>query len=470
MAIDPQGESAGVPPARRPIGLVTDLYELTMSAAYLALGMGQAATFSLAVRRLPASRRYLVAAGLADVLERLSRLAGSALDEADARYLTSTGRFDAGSVERLVGTRFSGEVWAVREGRVVFAEEPLLEVQAPLPQAQLAETLVLNAMHYPTLVATKAARCVAASRGKPVLDFGMRRMPGVEASLAAARACYLAGFAGTSNVLAGRELGIPVVGTMAHSLVEAFPGELDAFRAYARTSTGGLTLLVDTYDTAAGIQHAIEVARELHATGRTVDAIRLDSGDLASLAPLARGMLDAAGLDVVRIVASGGLDEAEIDRLSRQGAPIDAFAVGTRVGMSADAPVLDMAYKLVAYDGRPCLKLSEGKVTLVGPKQVWRRRGEAGRFAEDRIAVRDEGSPGSDWEPLLEPVMRDGRPTRTPALPALREGHLVEMRCMPSHVVDPDARGEYPVTLSAALARRQRHAVEDARRREATRA
>jgi nicotinate phosphoribosyltransferase len=449
------------------IGIVTDLYELTMSAAYLALGMDGVATFSLVARRLPAARHFLVAAGLADVLERLGRLADSPFDEADARYLASTGRFDQDAVERLVGTRFTGEVWAIREGRVVFAEEPLLEVEAPLPQAQLAETLVLNAMHYATLVATKAARCVAASRGKPVVDFGMRRAPGIEASVAAARACYLVGFAGTSNVLAGRELGIPVVGTMAHSLVEAFPSEVDAFRAYARTSTGELTLLVDTYDTAAGIGHAIEVAREVEAKGGRVDAVRLDSGDLVKLARLARDMLDAAGLDRVRVVASGGLDEAEIERLSRQGAPIDAFAVGTRVGMSADAPVLDMAYKLVAYEGRPCLKLSEGKVTLAGPKQVWRRRGADGRFAEDRIAAREEPRPGSEWEPMLEPAMRGGRAARMPSLPELREGHLAEMRSMPSDVVDPDGRGGYPVTLSSILVKRQKSAVEDVRRREA---
>jgi nicotinate phosphoribosyltransferase len=363
--------------------------------------------------------------------------------------------------------RFTGDVWAVREGRLVFADEPLLEVQAPLPEAQLAETVVLNAIHYPTLVATKAARCVAASRGKPVVDFGMRRMPGIDASVAAARACFVAGFAGTSNVLAARELGIPVVGTMAHSLVEAFPSEVHAFRAYARTATGEVTLLVDTYDSAVGIEHAIEVARELEATGRRVDAVRLDSGDLAQLAALARRRLDAAGLARVRIVASGGLDEDEIGKLGRQGAPIDAFAVGTRVGMSADAPVLDMAYKLVAYGGRPCLKLSEGKVTLAGAKQVWRRRGEHALFAEDCIAARDEPSPGSEWEPLLESVMRGGRATRTPSLPELREGHLAEMRSMPPDVLDADARGEYPVTLSPTLAKRQRDAVADLRRREA---
>jgi nicotinate phosphoribosyltransferase len=453
--------------ARETIGLATDLYELTMSAAYMALGMDETATFSLVVRRLPPGRSYLVAAGLADVVARLSRRASSAIDEADARYLVSTGRFRPDVVAPLLGTGFTGEVWAVREGRVVFAEEPLLEVQAPLAEAQLAETLVLNAMHYPTLVATKAARCVAASAGRPVVDFGMRRMPGIEASVTGARACYLAGFAATSNVLAGRELGIPLVGTMAHSLVEAFPSEVDAFRAYARTSTGELTLLVDTYDSATGIEHAIEVARGLEASGGRLDAIRLDSGDLAQLASLARRMLDEAGLARVRIVASGGLDEADIGRLARQGAPIDAFAVGTRVGMSADAPVLDMAYKLVAYGGRPCLKLSEGKVTLVGAKQVWRRRDEGGRFAGDRIAARDEESPGTEWEALLEPVMRGGRAARTPALSELREGHLAELRSMPSAVVDPEARGEYPVTLSPTLAKRQRDAVESARTREA---
>jgi nicotinate phosphoribosyltransferase len=448
------------------IALAADLYELTMGAAYLALDMDETATFSLFVRRLPPRRAYLVAAGLEDALWRLSNLA---FDEAAFDFLLGTGRFRRDELARLLETRFTGDVWAVREGRAVFGEEPLLEVQAPLREAQLVETALLNALHYPTLIASKAARCVAAARGKPVVDFGVRRMPGVDASIVAARACHLAGFAATSNLLAARELGIPLSGTVAHSFIEVFPGELEAFRAYGRTATGGVTLLVDTYDSLAGIAHAVQVARELAVTGHKVEAIRLDSGDLAQLAISARRTLDESGLREVHVLASGGLDEYELARLARAGAPIDAFAVGTRLGMSADAPVLDMAYKIVAYGDGACLKLSEGKASLVGPKQVWRRRGTGGRFVEDRIAARDEPCPGEEWEALLAPVMRRGQPLFAPTLAELRAQHLDEMRWMPPELLEPETSAAYPVRVSETLARRQRAAVETVRARESIR-
>jgi nicotinate phosphoribosyltransferase len=448
------------------IALAVDLYELTMGATYLALGMDETATFSLFVRRLPPRRAYLVAAGLQDALSRLSNLA---FDEATAPLLLETGRFRREEVSRLLETRFTGDVWAVREGRAVFGDEPLLEVQAPLTQAQLVETALLNALHYPTVIASKAARCVAAARGKPVIDFGVRRMPGIDASVVAARACHLAGFAATSNLLAGCELGIPLSGTVAHSLIEVFTSELEGFRAYGRTATGGITLLVDTYDSLGGIAHAVQVARELAVTGRRVEAIRLDSGDLAELARVARRTLDESGLRQVRILASGGLDEYELARLARASAPIDAFALGTRVGMSADAPLLDMAYKIVAYADRPCLKLSEGKASLVGPKQVWRRRGAGGRFVEDRIAARDEPRPGAEWEALLAPVMRQGKALIAPTLGELRAQHVDEMRSMPPELLEPEASAAYPVRVSETLAQRQRAAIETVRERESVR-
>jgi nicotinate phosphoribosyltransferase len=439
--------------------LATDLYELTMGAVYLALGMRESAVFNLLVRGLPPHRPYLVAAGLEEAIRRLIHFA---CDQRDVAYLSSLGRFDETQVLALASTRFTGDVWAVPEGRIVFAGEPLLEVQAPLVEAQLVETALLNAIHYPTLIATKAARCVSAAAGKVLVDFGMRRMPDVVASVDGARACYLAGFAATSNVLAGRELGIPVSGTMAHSLVEVFTSELDAFRHYMMTAKGPVSILVDTYDTLGGVAHVIQIARE----GLRVDAIRLDSGDLLGLARRARRMLDDAGLGHVQIFASGGLDEYELERLEGAGAPIDGYGIGTRLGMSADAPAVDMVYKVVEYDSRPCLKLSEGKASLVGPKQVWRRRQRDGGFASDLLAARDEPAPGPDWEPLLEPAMIGGHPTPPPALSAVRSRHEQERGSLPRDLLRLRPDRPYPVSVSATLADRQRRAVEEVRRRE----
>jgi nicotinate phosphoribosyltransferase len=454
MKMDPRG-------AR--LALSTDLYELTMGASLLALGMNGSATFSLFVRKLPERRSFLVAAG---VNEAVSRLVSLAFDPGDAAYLASTGFLSEERARDLTAIRFTGDVWAVREGRAIFAEEPLLEVQAPLVEAQLVESTLLNALHYPTVVATKAARCVAAAPGKLLVDFGLRRTPGIDSAADAARACFLAGFASTSNLLAGRDCGIPVSGTVAHSFIEAFPTETEAFRAYAATTAGPITLLVDTYDTISGVRHAIGVANEMAARGVRIASVRLDSGDLDVLSRRTRAMLDEAGLRDVRIFASGGLDEYELARLSRAGAPIDGFGVGTLVAMSADAPVLDLAYKVVDYEGRPCLKLSEGKATLVAPKQVWRRRQADGTFAEDLIAVRDEPRPGNDWEPLLEPVVRGGRAEKPPTLEVLRARHREEMAAMPHALLDVDRVAPYPVAHSPTLQARQRGAVQEVRRRE----
>jgi nicotinate phosphoribosyltransferase len=445
------------------IALATDLYELTMGESYLALGMKGIATFSLFVRKLPRQRSFLVAAGIGAAVERLTSFAfePNALD-----HLISLGSLSERHARELVRTRFSGDVRAVREGRAIFGDEPLLEVSAPIVEAQLVESILLNAVHYPTVVATKATRCAMAAPGKVLVDFGLRRTPGIESGVDVARACYLAGFAATSNVLAGRELGIPVSGTVAHSLIEALPSESDAFRAVASTAMGPVTLLVDTYDTVAGVARAIGVAKEVAARGRRVVSLRLDSGDLDALSRRARAMLDEAGLGDVRIFVSGGLDEYELARLTHAGAPIDGYGVGTRLGMSADAPVLDMAYKIVEYAGLPCLKLSEGKATLVGPKQVWRRRGRDGRFIEDMVAARDEPAPGLDWEPLLEDVVREGRAARLPSLEALRVRHREEMDAMPPTLLDVCPSDAYRVGRSKILLERQRVAVDGVRQRE----
>ncbi len=462
----PAPEATATRPAmvERPVGLAlaTDLYQLTMGASYGALGMHGRATFSLFVRKLPVSRPFLVVAGLEAALDRLRALRFDADDIAFLRTLPGIRR---DFVDRLPDLRFTGDVRAIPEGRVVFGGEPLFEVRAPIIEAQLAETLVVNAFHFPTLVATKAARCVAAACGAALFDFGLRRTPGIEAGLTVARAAYLAGFAGTSDVLAGRLYGIPVMGTVAHSFVQACSNELAAFRAFAATFPGPVTLLIDTYDTRQGARRAVQVARELAASGGRLLAVRIDSGDLLAESRAVRAIFDEARLRDVRIVASGGLDEHEIAALTRAGAPIDSYGVGTRLGTSADAPVLDMAYKLVEYDGAPRLKLSAGKQTLVGAKQVWRRRDASGRFAGDRIAAADEPAPGEGWEPLLEPVMTGGEARAHPTLDVLRARHRAETAALPDGLRTLEGAA-YEVVLSAVLAERQRAAVADVRRRE----
>lgn len=378
----------------------TDLYEVTMAQSYLREGMTGPATFSLFVRELPPDRGFLVCAGLESVL---GCLADYRVDAEDVAVFASVTGQRRGDLAALLGLEFEGEVRAVPEGRVVLAGEPLLEITAPLPQAQLVETYVLNQVSHQTAVASKCARCVLAADGHPVVDFSLRRTHGIEAGHQAARLGALVGFAGTSDVAAAHAEGLTAVGTMAHSYVEAFGTEEDAFRAFARSRHGPVTFLVDTYDTVAGVRTAARVLRELGLGPGC--AVRLDSGDLADLAVRARSVLDAAGLRETRIVASGGLDEFAVDALVRAGAPIDTFAVGTRVGVCADAPFLDSAYKLVEYDGRPVMKLSSSKVTAPGRKQVFRRPGRA-----DLVALADEPPPpGAD--PLLEPVMREGRRT-----------------------------------------------------------
>lgn len=378
--------------------LLTDLYGINMAASYLRRGMTGAATFSLFVRNMPPHRGYLVCAGLEDCLEHLERLA---FDADDLQYLRDIG-IPADAVEHLAEVRFTGDVWAVPEGRVVLAGEPLLEVTAPIAQGQLVETYLLNRISASTTLATKASRCVDAAAGRiDLVEFGFRRAQGIDAGVTAARLAVMVGFTGTSNMAAARRFGLRASGTMAHSYVEAFADEQQAFTAYAEDLGGAVTFLVDTYDTLGGVRQAIEVVRRLGLAEAA--AIRLDSGDLASLSCGARDLLDRAGLPHVRIFVSGGLDEYHIAELVRAGAPIDAAGLGTRVTVSADAPYVDSAFKLVEYDGRPVVKLSEGKRTLPGPKQVFRQPG-----IRDTIARRHE-QPPDGGRPLLLPVMRGGR-------------------------------------------------------------
>ncbi|MFK4106306.1 nicotinate phosphoribosyltransferase [Streptomyces sp. NPDC019531] len=381
----------------------TDLYEVTMAMSYLKEGLTGPAAFSLFVRDMPPDRGFLVAAGLESSLDFLS---GYRITVEDVDAFASALHRPARDLEPLLGMKFTGQVRAVPEGRIVLAGEPLLEVTAPLPQAQLVETHVLNQVNHQTTIASKAARCLLAAAGHPVVDFSLRRTHGPEAGYQAARLSAMVGFAGTSNVAAATAEGLTAVGTMAHSYIEAFAAEEEAFRAFARSHPGPVTLLVDTYDTDEGVRVAARVLRDLDdAAGGRGSAVRLDSGDLGALAVRARAILDSAGLPDVRIVASGGLDEYSVDELVRSGVPIDIYAVGTRVGVSADAPFLDSAYKLVEYDGRPVMKLSSAKVTAPGQKQVFRCPGYG-----DVIGVRDE-QPPRQGEPLLVAVMERGRRT-----------------------------------------------------------
>jgi nicotinate phosphoribosyltransferase len=350
-----------------------------------------------------------VAAGLEDCL---AFLEGLRFEDDELSYLSSTLGFDRDAVDAFRRLRFTGDVWAVPEGTIVFAGEPILEVTAPLPEAQLVETVLLNHVTFQTTVATKAARCVIAAGGRDLVDFAFRRTQGVDAAMTVARATAMVGFVATSNVEAARRFGLRVAGTMAHSFVEAFPTEAQAFRAFAQDFPNRTTFLVDTYDTLQGVRTAIAVIRELGLTDGL--AVRLDSGDLASLSKDVRALLDDEGTSHVRIFASGGLDEFSVDELVRAGAPIDAFGVGTRVGVSADAPYLDSVYKLVAFEGRPVMKLSTGKVTLPGAKQVFRADGYGG----DVIGLREEPPPPGS-RPLLAPVMEKGR--RVSPSPSLAE-------------------------------------------------
>lgn len=388
--------------------LLVDLYELTMADAYRCEGMAdQTATFSLFVRALPPERGYLVAAGLDDALRWLEDLRFGPDEMAVVERL---GMFGPDFLAWLGELRFTGSVRAVPEGTIVFADEPLLEVEAPIAQAQLAETYLLNQVTLQTTLASKAARCRQAASGRAVVDFALRRTQGIDAGMKLARVCGLVGLAGTSNIAGADRYGVPASGTMAHSFVQAHRDETDAFRAFARSYGAATVLLVDTYDTARGVERAIEVAKEVGRQGVEIRGIRLDSGDLANLARTARARLDDSGLTNVQIFASGGLDEHEIHRLVHdEQAPIDGFGVGSALGVSADAPHLDTVFKLVAFDGRPVRKTSTGKATWPAPKQVWR----SPDFSGDTLGLAEEAPPTSGHRGLMVEAMRHGQ--RTPA-------------------------------------------------------
>jgi len=428
--------------------LIVDLYEVTMLEAYLARGMNELASFELFVRRLPETRRFLLAAGLEQALSFLESFRLSPDELAD---LSRVHPLSPPVARRLSDLRFSGDVDAVPEGTVMFAGEPIIRVTARLSEAQIVETRLLNIIHFQTLIASKAARAVLAAAGRPLIDFGLRRAHGGEAGVLAARAAYLAGFAGTSDVRAGADLGSPIFGTMAHSFIQAHDEEAAAFADFASVHGARVALLIDTYDTEAGARKVVELAHSLAGQGAAFRAVRLDSGDLAAHARRVRRILDEGGLRDVQIVASSGLDEHAIAALVASGAPIDRFATGTKVVTSADAPYLDCAYKLVEYAGRPRWKRAEGKQTWPGRKQVWRTRNAAGVLVSDCLAQVSETVKGAT--PLLEPVMRAGRrlgPRRP--LEQIRSAALAEVRGLPEGVRSLEPGPRFPVRVSERLA------------------
>jgi nicotinate phosphoribosyltransferase len=408
--------------------LLTDLYQLTMAQAYFELGMNGSAVFELFVRRLPGMRRFLLAAGLEQALEYVEQLRFTAEELA---FLSGVGLFRSDFLDYLGGVHFTGSIHALGEGTPFFAQEPILRVTAPILEGQLLESRLINIVHFQTTIASKAARCLIAARGTQLIDFGMRRAHEADAALFAARAAYLAGFDATATVEAGRRFHIPLSGTLAHSFIEAHDDEEEALRRFVRSSAAPTTLLIDTYDSRRALQRVIALARELSASaaGPGIRAVRIDSGDLGAEARSVRATLDAHGLRDIRIVLSGNLDEQVIEGLVRSGAPVDAFGVGTALTVSADAPTLDMVYKLQEYDGKPRRKRSPGKATWPGVKQVFRERAASGEYLCDHVARYDERPPG---EPLLIEVMRNGqRVPGSPPLSAIREHCRAEMERLP---------------------------------------
>ena len=426
--------------------LLTDLYELTMADSYYRRGMNRECTFDLFVRELPDRRNFMVACGLEQAIDYLENLS---FDDDAIDYLVTLDRFSEGFLDYLRTFTFSGEVWAAPEGEIMFPKEPLLHVTAPLIEAQIVETFLLNSVIFQTMIAGKAARISLACRRRQFVDFSPRRDHGADAALKAARAAYIAGAAGTSNVLAGKAYGIPVAGTMAHSYVMAFDDEEDAFRTFAQDFPRHAVLLIDTFDVEEGARRAALIGVELAAAGNFLRGVRIDSGDLDELSRSVRKILDDAGLSETMISVSGDLDEYRIRELVAAGAPIDSFGVGTQLGTSGDAPSLGGVYKLVADSGQPRIKLSAGKVTIPGRKQVFRFPA-SGAPEHDVIALEDEAIPGG--RPLLERMMVAGhRVDETEPLESIRERCRARLDELPEELRSLDERAEYDVRLSAGL-------------------
>lgn len=437
--------------------LLTDLYELTMLQTYYEHGMEEEAVFELFMRRSP-HRGFFLAAGLEQALDWLAQLR---FKDHELDWMRQTGLFSADFIQRMADFRFTGEVMALPEGSVFFAEEPLMQIIAPLPEAQLIESRLMNILHYQTLIASKAARCVIAADKTPVIDFGMRRAHGGEAGTWAARACYLAGFSATATCLASARYDIPPTGTMAHAFILAHESEMQAFERFARSHPNNVVLLIDTYDVERGAKRVVELAKRLQPENIKIHGVRIDSGDLAANARLTRSILDAGGLTDTRIIVSGGLDEYRIETLLASGAPIDGVGVGSNVDTSADTPFLDSAYKLHYFRNKPRGKHARGKTDLPGRKQVFRRYQPDGSLAGDTIGLYDETVEGA---PLLELVMKNGQglaPSSAPTLAAARERCQRNLASLPEGLKALKSPGDFSVSLSAELtALRERLAKE----------
>lgn len=427
--------------------LLTDLYQLTMLRAYLVHGMHETAVFELFVRRMPKERNFLVAAGLEQALQFLE---GLRFTPQELDWVRSEPRLGPELAEHLSQLRFTGDVYAMPEGRIFFPEEPIIRVVAPLPEAQVVETRLLNLLQFQSMVASKAARSVLAAPGKQLIDFGLRRAQGAEAGLLAARAAYIAGFDGTATVLAGLKFGLPLYGTMAHSFIQAHADEADAFAHFTEVYPAGATLLIDTYDTEQAAHKVVALARSLRSRNARIGAVRLDSGDLAALAKSVRSIFDAAGFPDIRIFASGNLDECRVAALLQSGAPIDGFGIGTSLVVSADAPSLDAVYKLQEYAGKPRRKRSVAKATWPGRKQVFRRYGSDGRMESDLLTEETDKAQG---EPLLALVMRGGKRLGAPeSLAAMRQRAASELDRLPDALRSlAPADAPYPVYVGASL-------------------
>jgi len=426
--------------------LLTDLYQLAMMEGYVEEGVTGTAVFEFFARKLPPQRGFLMAAGLEQALDFLQDLRVTP-EELD--WLSASGKFSPALIDYLAEFRFTGDVHAMPEGTVFFPDEPIIRLTAPLPEAQYAETRLINLLHFQSLIAAKAARIALAAQGRLLVDFGLRRAHGAEAGLLAARASYIAGFAGTATVLAGREFGVPTFGTMAHAFVQAFDDEAQAFEAFARARPEKLVLLIDTYDTEEGARKVAALAPKLRAQGITLGGVRLDSGDLDALSRSVRRILDEAGLQEVAIFVSGGMDETKIWNLLQAGAPIGGFGVGTSLTTSSDLAALDCAYKLEEYAGIPRRKRSEGKTTWPGRKQVWRRIGADGRMAGDVLSTADDAQ---DGVPLIEPVMKDGkRLGPEPTLDEIRAHAAAQLAALPEGLRRLDPAAAYPVEIGARL-------------------
>jgi nicotinate phosphoribosyltransferase len=426
--------------------LLTDLYQLSMLDVYRRRGMEQTAVFEFFVRKLPASRRFLVAAGLEQLLEYLETLR---FTPEDLAWVEASGRFGPGFADYLRDLRFTGDVHAMPEGTVCFPDEPLVRVTAPLPQAQLIETRLINIIQLQTLLASKAARFALVAPEALLVDFGLRRAHGAEAGLLGARAVYLAGFSGTATVSANPAFGIPVYGTMAHSFIQAHDDETEAFANFARHQSQNVVLLLDTYDTEAAAGKVVALAPQLAREGVTIKGVRLDSGDLGDHARKVRRILDAGGLAHVTIFASGNLDEYAVRDLVRSGAPIQGFGVGSRLMTSSDAPYLDCAYKIQEYARRARRKRSEGKATWPGRKQVYRRYGPDGRMAEDILTLEGDRQ---DGEPLIVPVMQAGKRLGPPRpLNDIRDYARAQLAALPEALRDFEGEAAYPVRVAPAV-------------------